>query len=363
MLNYYAHKIHDSYSDKSLKTQIADISGLTSKTVGKTIDDLSNRSRKKILEAFKHLDEGQLSKPSLFVTYASFVSASQTSTADYPHTLKFACAIDQISSQLFAHREQDNFLLFKDSLIELLENRPAYLSNTQERQSKSTTPAMFIRLNSAKNWSEIHEPLNFLTINTLYSFLALWDVEFCAHYLPLFEPRSIFSLVLPRLDPRAGNPDIDKLIPKRRDMFWYPVRQLIELSYFLAVYSIRGRWPKSVPSVKEMIRMFDVVPSTLVNWRDGTKKFSGKDFDDIWQKYCSDIAKTKSFNFINPPIPLLIATLFWQELFVSVSTSSKARTVSLMEPDYLPWWDFHFDELKAKGTVFGSTPWPTCLIK
>lgn len=363
MLNYYAHKIHNRFSDKSLKIQIADISGLSSKTIGKSFNDLNNHSRKKILEAFKQLYGSQVSKPSLLLTYASLVSISQTSEADYQQTLKFAHAIDNISFQLSVLREQNNFLLFKDSLIELLDSNPAYLSSSQERESKSTSPAMLIKLKYAKDWDEIDEPFNILAINTLFSFLALWDVEFCAHYFPSFEPRSIFALVLPRLDPKAGNPDIEKSIPKRRDMFWYPIRRLIELSYFLAVYLTRGRWPQSAPSVEEMAKIIDLEMSTLVNWRDGTKNFSESNFKYVWKRFCLEITNTKPFKLIGPPIPLLIATLFWQELFVSVNTSNKSRLVYLKEPDYLPWWDFHFAKLKAKGNDFGSTPWPACLIK
>ena len=277
----------------------------------------------------------------------------------FPHTLELACVIDTLSSCLIEAWKSDDLSGFKKALLHSQFSAAAYLFLSREEAAQASSPVMLERLSTAKAWTEIDEPLRTLTVNVLYSLLARLDVEFCAQYFSKFEPRSCFAMVLPRLDPNAGNASEGK-ISKRRGMFVYPVRRLIDLMACMGEFARDHRWPRLIPELKQIVRDTKEVDRNLVNWRDGTKRFTRRDFMRLWQALCPPRNDSRGPIHAPVPWPLFVATVLWQYYLVSVSATSKEKSIMLVEDDYLPWWRRHHEDLKTKGCTFGTSPWPIC---
>jgi len=293
----------------------------------------------------------------------------------FPRTIDFARDIDELSSRLYDARIADDLAGFKEKLMNSVVADPVYFAQNVEEMGLATPPMLEL-FQSAKDWNEIDVPFRAIGLNTLFSLLAHWDIEFSSQYFLSFTPRPCFSMVLPRIDPAAMNKD--GTVSTRRDRFWLPVRRLINLMACIGEFgrSKSKQWPGSIPSVGKIITQVQLngqspefspdstrdseSVQSLTNWRDGTKKFTQSDFSKLWQQLCPDKENTNEPNHPAEPWPLFVAALFWRHLLVVVSTASKQKSIFLMEEEYLEWWNHHHEDSKTNGVTFGSKPWPDC---
>ncbi len=273
----------------------------------------------------------------------------------YPHTLEFARQIDLLSSRLLNLRENDDLNGFKNAILDSIVRDPVYFSSNAAIVEQHTDLPYYELFKSATDWYEIREPYLQLMFNTTLSLLAQWDVEFGAQYFKSFEPRPCFAMTLPKLDPATGG-IVNGMVAKRRDRFWTPVRRLIDLMACLSEYYRHKRWPKVAPDVKDIAAITNIdegkdeynVEDKIENWRRFKKphRFKHENFIALWSKLCPDKPE---------PLPLFYATLLWQKL--SIHNDSQFL---LIDKEYLSWWQWHYDNLMAKGCTFGTAPWPDC---
>lgn len=377
MLNSPALLFQEKSEGRVLARTYSEVTGISERTLRKA-DNLSLETIKKSQQHSRDYVERQLVKNGYSteeiqtwlvqhpgydtpgMLYSGLVYECQIAGyIAYPHTIEFASAIDRLSTRYFEARQQNNLAVFKDALLNHPVIGPAYFARIGAPTTQSTNNSLLEQLRAAEDWATIDQPLAAVTLNSLLSLLALWDVEFCSQCFSPFAPRSCFAMVLPKLDPKAGNADTGK-IAKRRGMFWYPVRRLIDLMACMGEFAHNHNWPERIPKTQDIVRQTNESEQNLVNWRDGTKKFTRRDFTHIWHKLCPD--RKGSTGPIGAPeaAPLFVATVFWQSLLVDVNTASKKKSITLIEDDYLRWWTIHHEALRAKGTVFGASPWPVC---
>lgn len=306
--------------------------------------------------------------------YSSIVFETQVNGVfEYPRTLEFARKLDELSSLLYSAREDGNIEKFKMEIKNSGFADPTYFAQ-YAGEMELTHPPMLEQFLTAHNWEEINKPLQTLTANSLFALLALWDVEFCPQLFPLFFRRPCFSLVLPRIDPKAikeyGS------IEKRRDMYWLPVRRLIGVVACMGEFirSVPNRWPTTVPSVnnistqvqlagdppKDLFNQRNTHPRdnmsdrSLINWRDGTKKFNRDDFVGLWWQLCS----FQKSQCPDVPWPLFVAALFWNLLPVKINNTHKE--ISLVTDMYDAWWHRCNKETAEDKEISGLKDWPSC---
>ena len=377
MLNLPALHFQEKSEGRVLASVYSEVSGISERTLRKA-GDLSPDTIKNAQQHSRDFVKGQLDKngyspeeietwltlhpgygsPGMF--YSDLVYGCQIEGfISFPHTIELASAIDRLSTRLVEARQRNDLAGFKDALLNHPVLGPAYFAQNGAPTTQTTNTPLHEQLRTAEDWAAIYQPLAAVTSHSLLSLLALWDVEFCSQYFSSFAPRSCFAMVLPRLDPKAGNADAGK-IEKRKGMFWYPVRRLIGLMASLGGFARNQRWPVRVPEVEDVASKTVEFKQNLVNWRDGTKKFTRRDFTHIWHKLCPDHKGSTGPIRAPEPSPLFVATVFWQALLVDVSTTSKVKSIMLIEDDYLRWWTMHHEALRAKGNVFGTSPWPPC---
>lgn len=277
----------------------------------------------------------------------------------YPHTIELAIAIDRLSASLTEARQRNDVAGFKKVLLNSGVVGPEHFARNAAERRQATAPPLLESLHMAQEWAEINQPFQRVAMNTLYSFLARWDVEFCSQQFKSRIPRSCFATLLPRL-----NSD-DSITPggvvsKRRGLLVTPVRRFIDLMACVGEFVRKNKWPDQIPQVRRIALDANEPYQNLVNWRDGTKSFTRRDFAQLWQHLCPDREGANVTMRAHEPWPLFVATMFWQALLIQASATSKRKTIYLVEDDYLTWWERHYQELQAKGLAFGSAPWPAC---
>lgn len=382
MLNEQFLRFMATANGLKLAAYLSGLSEVSQKTLAKPLAKISDRTLTKGAEKSREIMRRQLEAADYTsdeaanwleghpgqtmpgaISSAVVYDAQIDGVMSFPLTMELACDVDRLSSQLFEARQKDDLNGFKSALLCSDFGERAYYLCTSEEGGGTAKPALLRQLELASEWSELDEVWPTIVANVTLSLLGHWDVEFCRQYFAKYEPRPIFALVLPRLDPALGPVDVG-VLPRRRDMFWYPVRRLIDVMACWGKFVRTGRWPDAVPQPKGIIREAELKglewnDQTLTNWRDGTAKFVMDDFVELWGALCTMC----DGRIASPPWPLFVAALMWQDLLTNVSTNSKDRTMYLVEDDYMPWWRSHYEELKAKGYTFGTTPWPDCFNK
>lgn len=359
---------------QSVPAWLSEISGISAKTLKKPIEEIRERTllngakksfayaREQLIASGYSPDEADIwlnSHPGATmpgaVCSAVVYNAQIKGVMSFPHTIEFAIQIDQLSSRLFEARQRDDLEGFKSALLTGFVADSAYYFRSNAEAVAMGTPPLLEQLRTATAWSTLDEAYAAIFGNVLFSALAHWDVEFCSQFCSEYEPRPLFTLVLPRLDPALGKP-AEGDVPIRKGMFRYPVRRLIDLMACVGESVRTGRWPDTVPKPKEIDSHIVLNGNALTNWRDGTKKFLLRDFVGLWKQLCT----TRDGRTAHPLWPLFVAALMFQDLFVKVSATSRDKTVYFFEDDYMSWWYRHYEGLKAKGCAFGTTPWPNC---
>ncbi len=152
----------------------------------------------------------------------------------YTRTIEFASRFYEISFSLVKATEQNNLEEFKRILLSSEDLNRRYYVGVDDEWNSSADPEALNLIRSAKDWIDLEKPFGVLVFNTLFSILAYWDIEFCRKYFFELEPRPLFSMVLPKLDPAAEYIN-ESTIAKRRGMFWLPVKRLNQSSLTLLI--------------------------------------------------------------------------------------------------------------------------------
>ncbi|WP_339860053.1 hypothetical protein [Pseudohongiella acticola] len=288
--------------------------------------------------------------------YASLVYESQLGKGiEYPLTLEFAFQVDALSQSLNERYEDNDINGFKEALLNSEGIDSDVIAQNVTRRVYEVEPDLLRQIEKGSTWEEIESPLSVVAEKCFLSFLAMWDVEFGTQvYFPSLKPRSIFAMVLPKLN--SGLEQVDGDLEKRRDMFGHPVRRLIDLMACIGFYQRKRLRLDSIPRVKEIAIETGIVERNFIDWRDGTKKFRKNDFVMLWKGLFTNSNYPQAIPSM--PMPLFVATIYWQNMLVSVDTNSRRKTLLVVDSPYLEWWQLHYDELRAKGRTFGSVPWP-----
>lgn len=283
--------------------------------------------------------------------------AAFVSRLEYPRTLAFAERIDALGAAFVEAQSAKDLGRAKALLLDTdwLDHR--YFSDTALERSGGKTPRLLSHLIGAMSWDDLSQVRSVVTANLLFSVLALWDIELRSRHLQRLQARPVFSLLLPY----AHVPEGAHNVPRARGMFLLPIRRLLDLVFALAAFHPRRSWKVDRPSLEELVQKTHEEEPTLVNWRDGTKRFGWQDFDRAWDKMFR-ASRTENSEPVAPLAPLFVAATIFQDLLVNVDSRSRAKEILLFDEDYSEWWAFHAVEVEgAKAEAKDASPWPTWL--
>jgi len=283
--------------------------------------------------------------------------AAFVSRLEYPRTLVFAERIDALGAAFFEAQSANDLGRAKSLLLETdwLDHR--YFSDTAAERSAGTPPVLLRKVIGATSWDELLRDIATVRANLLFSLLALWDIELRSRHLKRLQARAVFSLLLPF----AHVPEGANEVRRTRGIFLLPVRRLLDLVFALAAFHPLRSWNVDRPSLEELAQRTNEEEPTLVNWRDGTKRFGWQDFDRVWDKTFR-ASRIEKIEPMAPLAPLFVAATIFQDLLVNVDSRIPAKEVLLVEEDYSEWWAFHAAGVEgARAEAKDASPWPTWL--
>ena len=278
--------------------------------------------------------------------YAGLVySAQYPGIAEFPQTLALARIADRVSASLWEARAAGNLVAFRSGADLNLDTEQVLGRGTRNLE----------RLRTAHDWNAADNALGALAMDVLVSLFATWDVELCSRFFSRFEPLPIFSLLLPQLRQPAGVADFKH---EGRAAVRLPTRRLIDLTTCLAHYVRHGRWTAKPMAVKQLAAQVKETEQLVKDWRRG-RLFTRPDYAKLWEHCCRKPNEEQTR--VPVPMPLYVAATMWQ--MTLVGETGPRQSPWLIERAYVAAWQRRLREARAKGVVFGSTPWPACVSR
>ncbi len=274
---------------------------------------------------------------------------------EYPETIAFARRIDALGVELIHAREADDVAQARCSLLETEWLDLRYLETRHDGSEPDQPAPLMALVQQATSWQDLSAPAAGIAANLLFSLLALWDIEVYSRTFPRLRRQPVFGLLLPLAD--IGRAQAN---PRGRELIRLPVSRLIDLLYAMHCYSTYRTWPESRPELKELVPACKVASEgNLVNWRDGTKRFTLKNLEEIWK----GMFAARGGLELPDIMPLYIATVIFQTLLVKVDTTKRGKEVRLHEDDYTFWWNEHLKSAARDHVALpqGNVPWPAWL--
>lgn len=279
--------------------------------------------------------------------YADFIYGQQE---PLPLTQAFGEDIDNLLDSLQASYLSNDLPSFQKILME-------FDRWSAQIQPSETAAEKFLRrrqaVGMAKDWQRTFEAAAGIADDIIFCFFAALDVEHGATYFKVFRPLPLFPLLLPKLHPDF-DPENPANTPKR-NFIRRPARRLLEFSYAMMAWRRPRRWQKRPASRQELARALKLDEQHVGNLFDGTRNLTGTLFASLWEKLCRNVAKHEPFSL---PLPLLIATVFWQSGLIAMQPNQKLKSVVLLDQDdYLSYWTWHRRRWASQLTN-GSADWP-----
>lgn len=298
-----------------------------------------------------------LAKHPRSLTAGLVYEAAFVSRLEYPRTLAFAERIDALGAAFAEAQSAKDLGRAKALILDTAWLDHRYLSETAAERSAGAPPVLLRKVIGATSWDELLRDIAIVRTNLIFSLLALWDIELRSRHLQRLQARPVFSLLLPFSDiPEGANE-----VRRTRGMFLLPVRRLLDLVFALAAFHPLRSWNVDRPSLEELAQKTNEEDRTLVNWRDGTKRFGRQNFDRVWNETFRAF-RTEKIEPMAPLAPLFVAATIFQDLLVNGDSRIPAKEVWLVEEDYSEWWAFHAAGVEgARAEANDASPWPTWL--
>lgn len=316
--------------------------------VDRHLDELLQRQFKVHPEGLKRLRMKSAAAP---VTH----SGGQAPLAGWVHMIELlpsvplsiakdvALTTDELIEAILTHCRDDNLEGFKSVLLahlerhrlELLENRQA--ATESEPESEQSTLLAIANWEQADNWTRT------LVDHLYWDLISALDADWSSHYFSGRQARPLFPLVMVR--PQEGLLETLK-VKSRRNVYFKPVRRLLEFLYALVFYFRRKRWPAKAPKPKTLAGILyrpgsqEMADESLINnYFDGTTKVTLDLVLEHWEQLLHHFLPTrlKESERLNPPLPMIMLALQWQTLLI------QDKGKSFLMPDmkrYETLWNF-----------------------
>lgn len=195
---------------------------------------------------------------------------------------------------------------------------------------------------------------NRISINIFLSFLVTYDLEFCSTaFGKNFKLRPLFLELIPKAHFEISDNRSNLALPRHK-RFSLPSRRLLELTHAIFYYVKFQEWPEK-PANRRSLQDFS--DDMIGNYFDGTKRLNSKNYERFTRelrKYFENSSEAVLY-------PLLVATLFWENLLVAKDNKAKLQSVTLYDGKYYKeLWEFHHTKW-ASQLQSSNKDWPTWL--
>lgn len=291
-------------------------------------------------ERFKGDQEGLKSLRSKFAAAPATQSGGHAPLAGWVHQIEFqpwiplpitkglALTIDELLEALLTCCRENDFRGFKSvSLAPIGE-----ITIDPELRNE------FGRLQTIADWEEADNWSRNLVDQLYWDLISSLDAEWNSHYFSGRQIRPLFPLVMVR--PQEGLLEGMK-VASRRNIYFKPVRRLLEFLYAWAYYLRFKRWPTKAPKPQTLAGILyrpgstELAEDSLIsNYFDGTTKVTLELVLEHWEQLLQHFMPTRQESERpEPPLPMIMLALHWQNLLVQ----DKGR--SFLMPDMKKYQD------------------------
>lgn len=306
-------------------------------------------SEEQVAEYFTSAPSARANQPR---PYADFIYALETAgSVKLPLTITFAEEIDCLANSISLAYQSNDLASFKHAITGCNWGEGVHRPIAEEEAERR-----FAALNAASNWDEAFAELGGFTDNVFICLLAALDAEHGSTFFGHFQPRPLFLLVAPKLNPAFDPNALDKA--PRRNLVYRPVRRLLELSHALMFWAKHQRWPAKPIGRKALSEALGLDDRSVGNLFDGTRNLNATLFNSLWHCMSKSVVKAEPFA---APLPLVLAAICWQNGLINLHPNQKLRSVTVLnDANYTRYWTWHRQRW-ASQLYQGTEGWPTWL--
>lgn len=265
--------------------------------------------------------------------YADLIYGLQVSgVCELPLTIAFAEEVDRFVIRLLEAHGAGDLGLFKQEILGCNWGDGVTRSIADQQEADQRMEAF----RTVSSWEEALCAAQQVFENILLCLFAALDAEHGLTYFGKFQPRPLFLLVQPLLNPQINLNTPGKL--PGRNLVDQPVRRLLELSYALMVWIRDKRWPDKPVGRAELGAALELSDQVVGNFFDGTRKMNAKIFEGLWSTMCRTVADCEPFYF---PMPLVLAAMFWQSSITRYPNQKLKSFILPNDENYIRFWRWH----------------------
>lgn len=238
-----------------------------------------------------------------------------------PMTKAVALTIDELLEDLLTCCRDDDLPGFKSRLLDHFEHHGLCVRGAGEMAAEPAPEANRLTLQAIVDWEQADDWTRSLVEHLYWDVISSLDAEWNSHYFSGRQDKPLFPLVMVR--PQEGLLETMK-VASRKNIYFKPVRRLLELLYALAFYYRYKRWPSKAPTPKTLAGILyspdsnELAEESLIsNYFDGTKRLTLDLVFEHWEQLNLHFLRRRPGSQIPaPPFPLIMLALQWQTLLV-----------------------------------------------
>ena len=235
-----------------------------------------------------------------------------------PVTKAVALTIDELLKALLTYCRNDDMPGFKRALLAHFEHHGLSVRAFGQTAAEPVTESELTALQAIADWEQADNWTRNMAEDLYLDLIISLDAEWNSHYFDGRQNMPLFPLVMVR--PQEGLLYTMK-VASRKNIFFKPVRRLLEFLYALAFYFRRRRWPSSAPTPRKLAKSLyrpgskeGAEASLISNYFDGSTKLTLDLVLECWEQLLQDFGLDSQRH--NPPLPLIMLALQWQTLLM-----------------------------------------------
>lgn len=238
-----------------------------------------------------------------------------------PITKGVARTIDVLLGELLICCRKDDLRGFKSVLLAHFEHHGKSVRTSGLVATESVPSSDLAILHAISDWEQSENWIRPFADHLYWDLISTLDAEWNSHYFAGRQTKPLFPLVMVR--PQQGLLEGMK-VETRRNIFFKPVRRLLEFLYAWAFYLRYRKWPLNAPTPKTLagilyrpgsVEMAD--KSLISNYFDGTTNLTLHLALEHWAQLRQHFMPNRPENDRpNPPLPMIMLALQWQTLLV-----------------------------------------------
>lgn len=236
-----------------------------------------------------------------------------------PITKDVALTIDELLEALHTCCRNEDFQNFKSLLLAHVERHGRIVRSAELGTPDAMPEEELAALYVASNWEQAERWVRNLLEQLYWDLISTLDAEWSSHYFSGRKIKPLFPLVMVR--PQEGLMESMK-VTSRKNIYFKPVRRLLEFLYALAFYRRYRRWPSKAPKPATLAGILyrpgsdELADESLIsNYFDGTTKVTLDLVQEHWQQLLQHFMPKRTENERpTAPFPMIMLALQWQAL-------------------------------------------------